>query len=297
LAALAGCTWCAGKTVREHDVERVAAWMADAVVTVLTQNPAPPQIHELWLTEALPVPPRGTQGVMFSGGVSEYVYGREERDCGDLGRRFGRAIRQRLVAGRFPFPLLPVGEGIRATALGASKHSARLSGGTVFLSRPDVLLPRRHLQVLQPPMALNDAIDPGAVATAIRSHFERFDLVEGDAEVALAFRWSGSPSHSRLAGFARGVVEGLPRTMEAGGSVFLMFDADVGQTVGAILKDEIGVGSEVLVLDGMALWDYDYVDLGSVGPSSTAVPVTVTSLAFKRDPRVPTHTPEGQSHA
>ena len=295
LAALAGCTWSVGKTVREHDVERVTAWMADAVVTVLTQNPAPPQIRGLWLTEPLPEPPRATQGVMFSGGVSEYVYGREERDCGDLGRRFGRAIRQRLVAGRFPFPLVPVGEGIRATALGASEHATRLSGGTVFLSRPDVLLPRRHLQVLQPPMALGDAIDPAAVATAIRTHLERFDLVEGDAEVALAFRWSGASSHSRLAGFARGVVDALPRTVEAGGSVFVMFDADVGQTVGAILKEEIGVGSEVLVLDGMVLWDYDYVDLGSVGPSSTAVPVTITSLAFRQDPRVPTHTLDGQS--
>lgn len=295
LAALAGCTWSVGKTVREHDVERVAAWMADAVVAVLTQNPAPPLIHGLWLTEPLPLPPRGTQGVMFSGGVSEYVYGREEGDCGDLGRRFGRAIRQRLVAGRFPFPLLPVGEGIRSTALGASEHCTRLSGSTVFLSRPDGLLPRRHLQVLQPPMALDDAIDSAAVASAIRCHFERFDLVEGEAEVALAFRWSGAPSHSRLAGFAQGVVEALPRTVEAGGPLFLMFDADVGQTVGAILKDEIGIGSDVLVLDGMALWDYDYVDLGSVGPPSTAVPVTITSLVFTQDPRVPMRAPEGSS--
>lgn len=289
LAALAGCTWSVGKTVREHDVERVTAWMADAVVAVLTQNPAPPPIHGLWLTDPLPVPPRGTRGVMFSGGVSEYVYGREERDCGDLGRRFGRAIRQRLVAGRFPFPQLPVGEGIRATALGALEHIPRLSGGTVFLSRPDALLPRRHLPVLQPPMALADTIEPAAVATAIQSYFERFDLVEGGADVALAFRWSGAPSHSRLAAFARGVVEALPRTVEAGGSVFLMFDADVGHTVGAILKEEIGVGADVLVLDGLALWDYDYVDLGPVGPSSTAVPVNITSLAFKRDPRADAH--------
>ena len=37
---------------------------------------------------------------MFSGGVGEYVYGREERDFGDLGRRFGRAVRERLDAGR-----------------------------------------------------------------------------------------------------------------------------------------------------------------------------------------------------
>ncbi len=57
---------------------------------------------------------------MFSGGVGEYVYGREDRDFGDMGRRFGHAMRKRLDAGALPWPLLPAGECIRATALGAS---------------------------------------------------------------------------------------------------------------------------------------------------------------------------------
>ena len=65
----------------------------------------------------------GIAGAMFSGGVGEYVYGREERDFGDLGRRFGRAVRERIEAGRFPFALLPAGECIRATALGASEYN------------------------------------------------------------------------------------------------------------------------------------------------------------------------------
>ena len=87
---------------------------------------------------------------MFSGGVGEYVYGREERDFGDLGRRFGRAVRDRIDAGRFPLPLLPAGECIRATALGASEYSVQLSGNTVYISSPRDLLPRKNLQVIRP---------------------------------------------------------------------------------------------------------------------------------------------------
>ena len=287
LAALAGCTWSVGKTVREHDVERVTAWMADALVAVLTQNPAPPQIHGLWLTEPLPVPPRGTQGVMFSGGVSEYVYGREERDCGDLGRRFGRAIRQRLVAGRFPFPLLPVGEGIRATALGALIHSTQLSGSSAYLSRLDRLLPRRNLRVIQLPMVFDDVIDAEAVAAAIHRQWRRFDLKEGESEIALACRWSGAPSHRRLSAFAQGIVDAMPRTVAAAKAIFVMLDVDVAQTLGTILKDEIGISSDVLVLDGIVAWDFDYVDLGCVDSPFSAVPVTIKSLVFKHDPRVP----------
>ena len=288
LAALAGCAWGLGKKVSEHDVERVAAWMADALVAVFTQNPPPPQIQGLWLTDPLTVT-SGIQGVMFSGGVGEYVYGREERDFGDLGRRFGRAIRQRLVAGRFPFQLLPAGECIRATAIGASEYSVQLSGNTVYISSPGVLLPRRNLQVVQPRVELGDTIDPAEVATAIRHHLCAFDLVEGEADVALAFRWSGAPAYARLAGFARGIVEALPRTLAAEKPLVVILDADIAQTLGALLKEELGVASEVLVLDGIALWDFDYIDLGRVRMPSFTVPVTIKSLVFSEDPRVPHH--------
>ena len=295
LATLAGCSWGLGKRVSEHDIERVAAWMADALVAVLTEDPAPPQIQGLWLTDPLRLA-RGVEGVMFSGGVGEYVYGREERDFGDLGRRFGRAIRQRLVSGRFPFPLLPAGECIRATAIGASEYSVQLSGNTVYISSPGALLPRRNLQVIQPPATLDDTVAAAAVATAIRQHFRRFDLVEGETDVALAFRWRSEPAHRHLAAFAQGIIEALPRTLAAGKPLFVILDADIAQTLGALLKDELGVASEVLVLDGIALWDFDYIDLGRVRMPSFTVPVTIKSLVFSEDPRVPHQHHHGHDH-
>jgi ethanolamine utilization protein EutA len=111
---------------------------------------------------------------------------------------------------------------------------------------------------------LGDTVDPDAVAAAVRKHFRGFDLVEGDTDVALAFRWKGEPSYPRIAGLARGIVQALPRTIAAGRPLFLILDGDVAQTLGAILKEELAVASEVLVLDGIALWDFDYIDLGRV---------------------------------
>ena len=80
-----GCDWHLGDRVTEADVRRVAEWMADALVAALTQDPAPPEVADLWLTEPLGII-GGIAGAMFSGGVGEYVYGREDRDFGDLGR-------------------------------------------------------------------------------------------------------------------------------------------------------------------------------------------------------------------
>ena len=294
LATLAGCDWSLGGTVSEDEIRRLTAWMADALVAALTEHPPPPEVEGLWLTEPLGVI-GGVAGAMFSGGVGEYVYGREERDFGDLGQRLGHAIRERLDAGRFPFPLLPAGECMRATALGASEYSVQLSGNTVYLSNPGELLPRKNLQVIQPYVTLGDTIDPAAVATAIRSHFQRFDLVEGESAAAIAFRWRGAPSYGRLIGLARGIVEGLPRTLEAGKPLYVILDGDVAQTLGALLKEELGVASEVLAIDGISLWDFDYIDLGRVRMPSFTIPVTIKSLVFSQDPRVPHR--HGHSHA
>ena len=298
LARLAGVDWRLGAKATDEQIDRVTNWMADALVAALTEPTPSPEMQSLWLTEPMAPAAGGPEGLplraegpplraMVSGGVGEYVYDRETRDFGDLGRRLGRAIRERFDAGRFPFPLLPPGECIRATALGASEYSVQLSGNTIYLSNPGELLPRKNLQVLQPVIRLGDVVDAPAVADAIRDHLERFDVVEGDGEAALAFRWRGAPSYTRLAGLARGIVQALPRTIAAGRPIFLIFDGDVAQTMGALLKEELGVQSEVLALDGVALWDFDFIDLGRVRMPSFTVPVTIKSLVFSQDPRIP----------
>ena len=66
-----------------------------------------------------------------------------------------------------------------------------------------------------------------------------------------------------------------------------MLDGDIAHSLGALLKEEWGVASEVLVIDGVSLWDFDYVDLGRVRMPSYTVPVTIKSLVFSEDPRGP----------
>jgi ethanolamine utilization protein EutA len=296
LAKNAGFDWSVGSKASGADLDRVAEWMADALVAALTQDAAPAAVDALWLTDPLE-PVEGLAGAMFSGGVAEYVYDREQRDFGDLGLRLGRAIRRRIEAGRLPWPLLPAGECIRATAIGASEYSVQISGNTVYVSNPAELLPRKNLQVLQPDVALEGDIDAARVTQAIRRHFQAFDLKEGEAEVALAFRWSGPPAFARLAALAQGIVEALPMTLMEGKPLFLVLDGDIAHSLGALLKEEWNVASEVLVIDGISLWDFDYVDLGRVRMPSYTVPVTIKSLVFSEDPRGPRTRGHGYEHS
>jgi ethanolamine utilization protein EutA len=285
-AKRAGFTWNRGDAVAPADMEKVADGMADALVAAITARPMPHDIEHLYLTD--PIAELGRiDGIMFSGGVSEYVYQREERDFGDMGPRLGRAIRERIARGALPWPVLPAGECIRATALGASEYSVQLSGNTSYISAPGVLLPRRNLQVLLPAFVCEEAIDPEQLAKAIRDHMTAFDVVDTDREIALALRWTGMPSYERLAAFAEGIKRGLAGRIAKKQPLFIMLDGDVAQTLGHILRDELHVDSEMLVIDGVVLLDFDYIDLGRIRMPSYTVPVTIKSLVFNEDPRGP----------
>jgi ethanolamine utilization protein EutA len=280
LARFAGFEWKLHQCVQPEELDRLGEWMAETLCQAILNQAN----RNLYLTEPLPGLD-GIQGVMFSGGVAEYVYGNEARDFGDLGKRLGLALRRRLDAGKLPWPLLPAGECIRATAFGASEYSVQLSGNTVYVSQPGELLPRKNLQVLQPPVSLEGQIDADKLSGTIRRHLEDFDVEQGEAEFALAFSWRGAPSYERISALARAITLALERTIERRRPVYLILDGDVAQTIGAILKEDWAIGSEVLVLDGITLRDFDYVDLGRIRMPSCTVPVTIKSLVFSEDPR------------
>jgi ethanolamine utilization protein EutA len=284
LAAAAGFDWNLGDVVAEADIERVADTRADIIVEAAGGTPLSDLVERVHLTE--PIDTSAIEGMMFSGGVGEYVYDRESRAFGDWGRALGRAVATRIAQGGFRWPLLPAGECIRATALGASEYSVQLSGNTTFISSPGRLLPKRNLQVLRPDVDLSGAIDASQIAKRVAEHFTRFDVVEGESEAAMAFRWQGLPTYERLAAFADGIVRALPRTIEQALPIYLILDGDVAQTLGALLKEELALPCEVFAIDGITVWDFDYVDLGRIRFPSNTVPVTIKSLVFQADPRM-----------
>jgi len=286
LAARAGFHWSLGDVVEPTELDALAESMAAAVLCAVCERDPPADIRDLYLTD-LQGELGSIDGVMFSGGVAEYIYGRESRDFGDLGRRLGAALRRKLDAGALPWPVLPAQECIRATALGASEYSVQLSGNTIYVSHSGALLPRRNLQVVKPSYEFPPVIDPQHVARAIAQHLTLFDLDDQQGDFALAFHWHGDPSYERVANFAHGIAAGLSRLIALGRPLYLILDRDLAQTLGAVLRDDLGIRSEVLVIDGILLMDFDYIDLGRIRLPSHTLPVTIKSLLFNDMPRGP----------
>lgn len=279
-AARAGFSWKLGAKVTSSDLDKVAASMADDLIAALTGQPAPKSVMDLYLTDPITELDAITS-MVFSGGVAEFVYKRESRDFGDLGLRLGHAIRQRVDEGRLPWKLLEDSRGIRATALGASEYTAQLSGNTGYISNESALLPKRNVQTLRPEFDFSTPrIDVTALSRAIRQHIITFDMEGSDADLVLAFHWEGSPEYGRVAALAAGIREGAAERIDRGKAIYVILDADIAMNLGASLKEEFELKNEILVIDGVALWDFDYIDLGKMRQPSGTVPVTIKSLVF-----------------
>jgi ethanolamine utilization protein EutA len=222
--------------------------------------------------------PGAVDQVTFSGGVAEYIYGREAQTYGDLGVLLAQEILT-CVEGWGP-RLERAHEGIRATVIGASQYSTQVSGSTIYVS-PLEALPLRNVPVIAPVFSFEaDTIDPGLVAAAIRTVLRRLDLDEAETPVAVFVPWRGSATFLRLDGFCRGVVDGLSELLAHGHPVVLAGDGDVGGLVGIHLRQELRLANAIVSVDGLELKEFDYIDIGTMLPNSGAVPVVIKSLIF-----------------
>jgi ethanolamine utilization protein EutA len=143
------------------------------------------------------------------------------------------------------------------------------------------------MQVLKPALDLYGEPSAAQIAAAVLEHYEAFDLDPVAQEAVLAFEFDGPPEYGRIRTLAEGIATALMGRVEAGQSLYVMIDGDIAQTLGGIFRDELGLANDLLVLDGIALRDFDYIDLGKIRLPSFTVPVTVKSLLFSDDPRGP----------
>jgi ethanolamine utilization protein EutA len=238
-----------------------------------------PMAHGAGLLRTEPLGHRGEIGALtFSGGVSEFIYGKVSQKFGDLGPLLAAEIRARAEAfcPRIEAPL----EGIRATVVGASQYTIQLSGSTIYVSPLDAL-PLRNVPVIAPALPLDgDTIDPAAVSGAIQAMLKRLDLTGGETPVALFAPWRGSATFQRLDAFCRGVADGLRDTLANHHPLILAGDGDVGGLIGIHLREEMKVANAIVSIDGLELKEFDYIDIGALIPSSGAVPVVIKSLIF-----------------
>jgi ethanolamine utilization protein EutA len=210
--------------------------------------------------------------ILFSGGVSEYIYGREATAFGDLGPYLGRAIRSE--AERRGFAILEAGEGIRATVIGASQYTVQLSGETIFI--PDSLtLPVRNLRVFVTSIDWQAPVADRTAEAVCKTLAERDEEVRG-APFVLAFSTPPFSGYGAVQEMARGLDSALATLSAEDRPLALIFVQNIGQVVGGMLSAKWNMPC----VDEVSLSELDFIDLGEVVAGEGFIPVVIKSLAF-----------------
>jgi ethanolamine utilization protein EutA len=271
-----------GRPLAATDRNRIAARMARMIMGMIDLRQPGELARRLLVTEAWPaeLATKGIDAMTFSGGVAEYLYKREARRFGDLGFDLAEELRHALAHRRDLPPVWDPCQGIRATVIGAAQFSVQISGSTILIADPGKL-PLQNLPVLACSFTRDEDIAADAVAAEVRTALSRADFLEGDSPVALSFPWRGDPSHRRLHAVAAGICAALPRTLQEELPLVLLIDGDVGKSLGRVIRHEIAPRADVIAIDGVALREFDYVDIGSVIELTNVVPIIIKSLLFK----------------
>jgi ethanolamine utilization protein EutA len=266
-----------GRAPDAKALNRMVERMADRLFETMSRSPLDPRTAALLRLDPLRNA-RRPDVVTFSGGVSEYLYGRETRGFGDLGAPLARAVLARVRA--WGPRIERSDEGIRATVIGASQYTVQVSGSTIFVA-PQGALPLRNVPVVTPDLPLDEeTLAVERIAGSVRTALRRLDLESGDRAVALCYRWKGSATFARLDSFCRGIAAGLSEGLARGQPLVLVGDGDIGGLIGIHFGEEHLVPNPIVSIDGIALREFDFIDIGALLPASGAVPVVIKSLVF-----------------
>jgi ethanolamine utilization protein EutA (predicted chaperonin) len=275
-AAELGTKLAVGSVLKPEAARALAASMAGKLFEAVRGGS--PKLGASSLLRLDPIAHRGKiDEVTISGGVSEFVYGREKGSFGDLGPLLAEEIRSRMEA--WGPKLERPNEGIRATVIGASQYTTQVSGSTIYVW-PMETLPLRNVPVIAPDLQFEDEIDAREVAAAIKGVLKRLDLGDGEKPVAVFAPWRGSATFGRLDAFCRGIVDGLSAVLAHGHPIVLVGDGDVGGLIGIHCREELKLDYPVVSIDGLELKEFDYIDIGAILDTSGAVPVVIKSLIF-----------------
>ena len=265
-----------GLQIDEQTRKEVADCLIECLFEYLTGGMLFDLAKELFVSGEIFCPPPDAV-LVFSGGVSEYVYGLEECDYGDMGPVMGSLIKEKLTAPSNRFQVVKGTDQLRATVIGASQYTVQVSGSTIFLSNQDIL-PLNNLPVIHVRLAgetSNSDLIAQSIVTAINCY--GLESLPEKGILALAFHNRINVSYGQLRSLAEGIRQARTDLGLAG--IVIILEQDIAGALGHILNEEL-VQENVFCVDQVVTGELDFVDVGQLLEDAGAVPLVVKSLVF-----------------
>ena len=99
---------------------------------------------------------------------------------------------------------------------------------------------------------------------------------------ALAFRRSviNQPSYQQMKALSGAVMSTLGKAVDSGGTVVLVFEADIGMGMGRVIREEIAPECNLVSIDEIVLHNFNFIDIGEPTGDRGFIPVVIKSLVF-----------------
>ncbi len=260
------CSLKAGDRAELEQVEAVAQILTHALEMAAGLRERTPLLTRLTTEGTAMKPPKEGLVISFSGGVADCIESRYPwLEFGDIGPVLGQMIRKsRLCGGEYRLG----SQTIRATVIGAGCHSAQLSGSTIY--HRNAPLPVKNLPVVCLPENAWDLPEQD-LSRQIRQR-----LAQQDTICVLSLPGRMEPDYRRIKGLARTLVGGLGNQ-----PAIVALEQDIAKALGQAMALLLPPEASCLCMDGLALSEGDYLDVGEpVGP---AIPVVIKTLIFENN--------------
>ena len=228
--------------------------------------PLETHMEELFITH-------GTKGIsseiiMFSGGVAEFIYSKEEITSmervlrfGDIGPLLGYSIRELLESSNYK--IYEPKEKIRATVIGAGSHSLKISGSTIIYEED--ILPLKNIPIIKISELEN-----------LDESIKNKNNIYGNELTAIAFKGPKSPSYLEIKSMAKSISLAFEKNYNP---ILIIVENDFAKALGQTLKNMLPSSNKVICLDNIKVDNGDYIDIGK--PIASVIPVVVKTLIFK----------------
>lgn len=269
-----------GKILTSKNKKRISESLADSLIDYIKQD-CPFSVITQKLSQTKPINSKITiDELIFSGGIAEYIYHNTEEKYNDIGKELAEAIENKIKVLNYKVTRPPSESPIRATVIGAGQYSLQISGSTSFLSA-NIKYPIQNLPVV-PVNIDRKKLSLNNIKVEVTKALSMFDLDPNIDKFALAFKDPVRTIYEQLTIFAKGIEIALPVRVKEKKLFILIFDTDIGNSVGNVMKRETEIET-ILSIDELNLSQGDYIDIGKPIINDKIVPVVIKTLAFNKD--------------
>lgn len=267
-----------GRKINKAELERFCDKMVDFVDKVAMGEEIPLELNQILMAPKIKNG-NNYDGVMFSGGVAEYIYKNSNIDSdfefSDIGKFLARSYKiSRLNS---TYSQIKPSETIRATVVGAGTQTVNVSGSTVFID--STKLPLRNIPVAK--IMWRKMPDTSEeISRRIQEVIKRYELTTKTSPLAVSIPCPKQCSFIDVEKIAKGLYNAWTKIFTEDNLLVVVLEKDIGKVLGQTLYCISKGKMKFISIDSVNLGEGDYIDVGKPISTDDVVPIIIKTLVF-----------------